>query len=96
MMCQRCQGLMVFVTLKDIEGTVMREPTLGWRCLLCGGIVDPAIAENRKSPPKPLPRRPVPRFGPLLGVAGNRGPKDKRDGGSRSRRDGTGYPLVRR
>ncbi len=66
MMCQRCQGLMVSVTLVDIEGTVMREPTLGWRCVLCGAIVDPTISQHRKGPPKPPPRKPTPRYDTMV------------------------------
>ena len=75
MMCQRCQGLMVSVTLEDIEGTVMREPTLGWRCLLCGAIVDPTIAENRNGPLKPPHRKTTPRLIAVLGE-GHQGGRD--------------------
>ncbi len=70
MMCQRCQGLMVSVTLVDIEGTVRREPTLGWRCVLCGEVLDPTIAQHRKGPPKPPPRKPTPRHDTMVVVVG--------------------------
>ena len=70
MMCQRCQGLMVSVTLEDTESTVMHEPTLGWRCVLCGEILDPIIAQHRKGPRKPPPRKPTPRHDTMVVVVG--------------------------
>ncbi len=75
MMCKRCQGLMVSVTLEDSEGTVMREPTVGWRCLLCGEVVDPTITDNRNAPLKPPHRKPTPRLNAVLGE-GHRGGRD--------------------
>ncbi len=67
MNCPRCQGLMVSVTLEDAEWTVSREPILGWRCLLCGEVLDPTIAEHRKGPPEPPPRKPTLRLGVMVG-----------------------------
>ena len=96
MTCQRCQGLMVSVTLEDSEGTVMCEPTLDWRCLVCGAVTDPTIAENRAAPLNPLTQKPTARFGVKVGETANRGRKHKR-GWPRTRRNDTGYPpLVRR
>ncbi|MCI0527102.1 MAG: hypothetical protein L0Y56_06625 [Nitrospira sp.] len=48
--CQRCQGLMVkdhFIDLLDDTGKIQ---FLGWRCLVCGEVVDPVILFNRVSP----------------------------------------------
>ncbi len=66
MMCQRCQGLMVSVTLEDTQSTVMGGPTLGWRCLLCGEILDPTIAQHRKGPPMPPLHKPKRRLSAMV------------------------------
>ena len=45
MVCPRCDGLMlqeVFVDFAGMDGSFE-----GWRCLVCGEIVDPVIASNR-------------------------------------------------
>ena len=41
--CHRCQGMMV---LEKYYGP--GEPFWGWRCYLCGEILDPLICENRR------------------------------------------------
>ena len=75
--CPRCHGLMVSVMLEDAEGTIAKEPVIACRCLLCGEILDPTIAENRRRPRKPLPRTPVPRLGVPIGQSAHRGYKHK-------------------
>ncbi len=67
MTCPRCRGLMAAITLEDVKGTIAPEPLIGWRCLLCGEVLDPTIFENRVGPRKRLPRHPVPRPGILVG-----------------------------
>jgi len=42
MKCLRCGGIMV---LEKFYGT--SEVFLGWRCIICGDIVDQVILENR-------------------------------------------------
>ena len=45
MVCPRCDGLMlqeVFVDFAGMDGSFE-----GWRCLVCGEIVDPVITRNR-------------------------------------------------
>ena len=42
MKCQRCGGIMV---LEKFYGT--SEVFFGWRCIVCGDIVDQVILENR-------------------------------------------------
>ena len=45
--CPRCKGVMtqeVFEDLLDDTGNLCFK---GWRCLLCGEILDPVIANNR-------------------------------------------------
>ncbi len=66
MTCPRCQGLMVSATLEDAKSTLSREPLRAWRCLLCGEVLDPTIAQHRKGPPKPPPGRPHARLGAMV------------------------------
>jgi len=42
MKCHRCGGVMVFEKFYSVC-----EHFSGWRCILCGEIVDPVIFENR-------------------------------------------------
>ena len=42
MKCHRCGGVM---TYEKFYGNA--EDFFGWRCILCGEIVDPVILENR-------------------------------------------------
>ncbi len=68
MECLRCHGLMVTITLEDEKDTIAHEPIIAWRCLLCGEVCDPVIAENRTAEHKPRPRKLLARFGGLRGV----------------------------
>ena len=43
MKCHRCRGPMVY---EKFYGP--HEHFLGWKCLICGEIVDPVILENRE------------------------------------------------
>ncbi|MCL5953108.1 MAG: hypothetical protein M1509_01180 [Nitrospirae bacterium] len=55
--CQRCHGKMVeeeFSDLKDDSGSLNFR---GWRCLLCGEIVDSVILSNRSHRPTPIVSR---------------------------------------
>jgi hypothetical protein len=50
MRCPRCKGLMVnerFQDVRDDTGQIYFE---GFRCLVCGEILDPLIVSNRKQP----------------------------------------------
>ena len=69
MTCPRCQGLMVSITLEDQEWSRPGEPILGWRCLLCGGVVDETIVANRKSVLEPDRHRARIHFPALVGAA---------------------------
>ncbi len=69
MMCPRCEGLMVSITLDDQVSSPLGEPILGWRCLLCGELVDETIVANRKSVRKPDRHRAPIRFPALVGAA---------------------------
>ena len=41
--CLRCRGAMVY---DKFHGS--QEQFMGWKCLICGEIVDPVILENRQ------------------------------------------------
>ncbi len=47
MNCTRCQGLMVQELLWDLGGMSSSLRAQGYRCTLCGDIVDAVILENR-------------------------------------------------
>jgi uncharacterized Fe-S cluster-containing MiaB family protein len=47
MNCQRCNGLMVvdhFIDMADDSGHLWMR---GWRCVICGEVVDPKIYRHR-------------------------------------------------
>ena len=43
MKCHRCRGVMVYDKFYGSQ-----EQFWGWKCLICGEIVDPVILENRE------------------------------------------------
>lgn len=47
MMCERCNGLMVSERIYDVQGMSSDLCVDGYRCLLCGNLVDTVILENR-------------------------------------------------
>ncbi len=59
--CPRCHNVMVeeyFQDLRDDTGSLRFK---GWRCIICGEILDPIILQNRASRPKPLGGRARPK-----------------------------------
>lgn len=48
MNCTRCQGLMVHELLWDLGGMSSSLRAHGYRCTLCGDVVDAVILENRR------------------------------------------------
>ena len=64
MNCRRCQGLMVTTTLEDGGGSTVCFS--GWRCLLCGAVIDSGINANRTGPHGPARSRGGPRYGVSL------------------------------
>jgi hypothetical protein len=48
MTCERCDGLMVSEQIYDLQGTNSDLCTNGYRCLLCGNVIDATILENRR------------------------------------------------
>ena len=53
MICPRCHGLMVTITLVDEEASASCVSS-GWQCLLCGEIIGAVIVANRTGPRKPM------------------------------------------
>ena len=45
MRCNRCNGPMAYEVFYGADGTFF-----GWRCIVCGEIIDPVILENRYGP----------------------------------------------
>lgn len=61
MTCERCKGLMVSEQMCDLRGTNRDLCANGYRCLLCGDVVDATILENRKRPAgASAPSSPIP------------------------------------
>lgn len=51
MRCPRCKGMMVKERFQDIQDDTGQIYFHGWRCLVCGEILDPVIVTNRQQPP---------------------------------------------
>jgi hypothetical protein len=68
MHCPRCDGLMVIITLEDMGSHTSRQSISGWRCLLCGEIIEPGIVTNRKSHQEPTHTRARPWYGISLSL----------------------------
>ena len=54
MSCSRCQGLMVKEHFLDFDGTIGHMWANGYRCMNCGNVHDPIIAQHRRSRPEPV------------------------------------------
>jgi hypothetical protein len=48
MTCERCKGLMVSEQICDLQGMSSNQRANGYRCLLCGDLVDAVILGNRR------------------------------------------------
>ncbi len=48
MTCERCDGLMVSERIYDLQGLSSDLHIDGYRCLLCGNVIDATILEHRK------------------------------------------------
>lgn len=46
--CSRCDGLMVFERFTQEANRHQTAVFWGWRCVLCGDIVDKTILKNRE------------------------------------------------
>ena len=65
---------MVPTRLEEAVGAASGESISGWKCLLCGEVIDSVITANRKSYQEPVPSRARLPYGTAL--AKSRGPKD--------------------
>jgi uncharacterized Zn finger protein len=54
MECPRCSGEMAYEVFQDMQDDTGNLCFYGWRCIICGEILDPVIVSNRKSRPAPL------------------------------------------
>ena len=52
--CPRCHNLMVEETFVDRETSPSVSSFTGWRCLICGEILDPLILEHRRAQREPM------------------------------------------
>ena len=50
MRCPRCKGIMVKERFQDLLDDTGQIHFYGWRCLVCGEILDPVIVTNRQQP----------------------------------------------
>lgn len=57
MTCSRCHGLMVATRLEEAAGATSGGPLSGWKCLLCGEVIDSVIAANRRHHDEPKRNR---------------------------------------
>lgn len=49
--CPRCSGSMISQIFEDIKDDTGHICFYGYRCLICGEIVDPVIMANRQNRP---------------------------------------------
>ena len=53
MECPRCAGCMIRQSFEDFEDDTGSIIFYGWRCLICGEIIDSTILTNRQTKPAP-------------------------------------------
>ncbi len=51
MSCPRCSGFMVSQTFEDLRDDTGQLTFEGYRCMVCGEIIDPKINSNREHRP---------------------------------------------
>lgn len=66
MICSRCKDVMVQELFEDLYDDTGSLCFKGWRCVTCGEILDPIIANNRDSRPAPLLGRARKKFAAQL------------------------------
>ncbi len=67
MECPRCKGVMVSDRFEDVADESGAMKFSGWRCILCGEILDPVISANRQAHHEPLLGRSRKKFATQLG-----------------------------
>lgn len=78
MSCLRCHGLMVPTRLEEAVGTTSGESLSGWKCLMCGEVIDSVIEANRKGHQGPTPNRARLGYGIVLAKSGSLKRKETR------------------
>ena len=48
--CPRCHGHMAYDDFQDLNDDTGELSFSGWRCMICGEILDAVIASNRTTP----------------------------------------------
>ena len=51
--CPGCHNLLVEETFVDLQVSPSVSSFSGWRCMICGEILDPIILQNRTRHPEP-------------------------------------------
>ena len=64
--CPRCENLMVQETFVDLESETYPGAFWGWRCLVCGAILDPVILSHQAERPESVVSRSRPRKGGIM------------------------------
>ena len=49
MKCSRCSGLMVEERFYGVDQQILATMHRGWRCVICGQVIDDVILENRRA-----------------------------------------------
>jgi len=57
MQCRRCHSPMVEETFVDMQSDTTPACFPGWRCMICGAILDPVIVRHQVVRPAPAFRR---------------------------------------
>jgi hypothetical protein len=47
MECERCHAMMIEESFDDVKADTWLMEFRGWRCPLCGNVLDPVILANR-------------------------------------------------
>lgn len=55
--CPRCHGHMAYDNFQDLNDDTGELSFAGWRCMICGEILDAVIASNRTNRTTPLQNR---------------------------------------
>jgi len=73
--CRRCQNPMVEEVFVDEGSGATSASFMGWRCVICGDILDPVILQNRRRRREPLKGRARGKSGgiPMRGPAADDG-----------------------
>ena len=57
MECRRCHNVMVREVFADRQYDAGPGAFIGWRCIICGAILDPLILKHQAAHPKPIAKR---------------------------------------